>query len=307
MIKLPNIDKTLEDEFYENQKNKFIHKLQEHSRDGDFSAITNYFSNDRGVTFVEEKVKSVLIGRKAQLINAISIIGKTSCKKINRAFDNLYENFTTRKLGKAWAEKIGVKICPYCNRSYIFTLKTDGIRPQYDHFFPKADYPYLAVSLYNLIPSCGICNLAKKDTDTYPNRFIYPYDDEYGTEVKFKTTFPDDGDSSYLSGTNEKFGIDIDVSGTTGDLQAKVVFSKDVLKLEKLYEKHKDYVRDIIRNCRIYSDAYVESLLLTYPELFKSRDEVKNVLLMNYLQQKDWDKRVLSKLTFDISKEFGIS
>lgn len=32
-----------------------------------------------------------------------------------------------------------------------------------DHFYPKSLYPFFALSLYNLIPVCGTCNLVKSD------------------------------------------------------------------------------------------------------------------------------------------------
>ena len=70
--------------------------------------------------------------------SAIIEIGEIDEAK-NEGFHKLYDNFTKRKLGKEWAELIGVKVCPYCNRSYIFTLKKSGIRPQYDHYFPKSN------------------------------------------------------------------------------------------------------------------------------------------------------------------------
>lgn len=35
---------------------------------------------------------------------------------------------------------------------------------QFDHFYDKSDYPYLSMSLYNLIPSCSSCNHQKRIT-----------------------------------------------------------------------------------------------------------------------------------------------
>ena len=83
--------------------------------------------------------------------------------------------------------KIGVEICPYCNRSFIYTTPKKGTRPQYDHYYPKSKYPYLALSMYNLIPCCPVCNNAKNAEDTFDNKsLLYPFEEEYGYDIFLK-------------------------------------------------------------------------------------------------------------------------
>lgn len=50
--------------------------------------------------------------------------------------------------------ELGLKVCPYCNRSYVHPYYSSGgkTRADIDHFLPKSQYPYLALSFYNLIP-----------------------------------------------------------------------------------------------------------------------------------------------------------
>ena len=54
------------------------------------------------------------------------------------------------------------RTCPYCNQAYAFTIfknnKTGTLRPTLDHFLPQTQFPHLALSLQNLVPSCYICN-----------------------------------------------------------------------------------------------------------------------------------------------------
>jgi len=45
-----------------------------------------------------------------------------------------------------------LSFCPYCGLGYITTL---------DHFVPKSDFPYLAISPTNLVPCCSDCNKSK--------------------------------------------------------------------------------------------------------------------------------------------------
>lgn len=53
-------------------------------------------------------------------------------------------------------------VCPYCHLRQTETQPPApglaGYRPQLDHFFSQDEYPFLAVSLWNLVPSCGVCN-----------------------------------------------------------------------------------------------------------------------------------------------------
>ena len=96
---------------------------------------------------------------------------------------------------------MGIEVCPYCQRNYISNYegyegyeennkktKTKKTTVHLDHFYPKAHYPFLALSLYNFIPSCQVCNSVFKKAKEVQNS-IYLYEegfDELG--VKFKTS-----------------------------------------------------------------------------------------------------------------------
>ncbi|KAA6326871.1 hypothetical protein EZS27_024078 [termite gut metagenome] len=80
-----------------------------------------------------------------------------------------YENLISEKPEVSYevAKLIGVNTCVYCNRQYIFTVDSENnhiTRPEFDHYLPKSEYPFFALSLYNLIPSCHICNSNCKGT-----------------------------------------------------------------------------------------------------------------------------------------------
>ena len=95
--------------------------------------------------------------------------------RLKNIFDNVYneiekifsyKKFTTKKKKEYdaydLAKNLDIPTCPYCNRTYTKTVITKNrekiIRPEFDHWFPKNQYPLLALSFYNLIPSCHICN-----------------------------------------------------------------------------------------------------------------------------------------------------
>lgn len=247
------------------------------------------------------KIERLITGDILTLKEAISQIGVIVSDSVIARFKREYDNFCRRKLGKKWAQMMGVTTCPYCNRSYIFTSNKSGTRPQYDHYFPKSKYPYLAISMYNLIPCCSICNSLKQDADTYTEPFIYPYEDSYGERVTFVANGVDAESVESWLGAAAGYQIKIEYSEEIDrGLKEKISRAAETLKLEELYSKHGDYVKDILRTAYIYDDTYFGGLVTQYPDLFNDKHEAKNFVFFNYLEEESWGKRVLAKLTHDI-------
>lgn len=71
-----------------------------------------------------------------------------------------YEIFVNR--GYETIDKSGfirekqLRICPYCGMEVV--RESDRSKRQIDHFLPKRKYPFLALSYFNLIPACDLCN-----------------------------------------------------------------------------------------------------------------------------------------------------
>lgn len=297
MIKI-NIDDSTKQEIetlhYKDIKKSLAKAIKNMSNSPKYKKLKEYAVN-------EENLKKLIIGSKKDMMDAIDKIGELKLTKDNK-FINLYNNFTNRNWSKTLLDKLNINVCPYCNRQYTFTIKEKGIRPQFDHYFPKSKYPYLSVSLYNLIPCCSICNSKKSDIDTYKQEFIYPYDEEYSDNAVFKTKLVDYDFLSWI-GESDNFEIMIDYKNNN-DLKSKIENTARHLALEELYSKHTDYVKDIIKKTIIYNDSRINELLDSFPELFSSKEELINSIFMNYMDKDNWDKRPLSKLTYDIYNEF---
>lgn len=103
------------------------------------------------------------------------------CKKLfvlsgyNNWFQNGVNNYRL-------AEDLNIHSCSYCNREYTITYRPDGHKgkamvPQFDHWFPKKEYPLLALSFYNLIPSCATCNGIKSSIEMNLDDHMHPYID----------------------------------------------------------------------------------------------------------------------------------
>lgn len=87
------------------------------------------------------------------------------------------------------------------------------------------------------------------------------------------------------------------------ELKCKIRQAVTLFKLEDLYSKHSDYIRDILRTAYIYNDDYFEGLAVQYSDLSHSKQEAQDFVFFNYLDEADWGKRVLAKLTHDIAEE----
>ncbi|MBW7473855.1 hypothetical protein K0T92_03740 [Paenibacillus oenotherae] len=235
-----------------------------------------------------------------------------------------YSNFVDRYPPSKWGayqfvSRLNVKVCPYCNRQYIFMIcETKGkTRGKLDHFYDKATYPYLALSMYNLIPCCGICNSDLRGSDPFTvDTHLNPYMEDFGGLFKFSVAMKngDDlrpGDTSqidYLLGVGDEFDIVIKDSCMDLDLKQRVENNLSVFKIRELYNMHKDYVVDLIKKRVIYSDTQIDELFKKYGgKLFASREDVIATIVSNYVTDQNLDKRVLSKLTKDISEELNLN
>ena len=135
-----------------------------------------------------------------------------------------YEWFSKKTKDKEWdlwklAERLNkhLKFCPYCNAETIYAItikdgKTRLIKSAFDHYFPRGRYPFLGLSLYNLIPACTRCNSGLKG-DQYVGlvSMAHPYalehpdtmtDEDMHHKMKFNLIFNDAKCLSYCGSEN---------------------------------------------------------------------------------------------------------
>jgi len=212
------------------------------------------------------------------------------------------------RLDKPWfINELEMKVCPYCNRNYIFNfLKANkkNATAQLDHFFDKSTYPYLAICMYNLVPSCSTCNLRKssKKVDIF-----YPYLESFNESVKFKY----DGIKSREELSNQvlDFFDEKRVEFHLEPIRDKVKVKKhiEVFNLKPLYDEHKDIVSELLQKRVIYPDSYIDELFTRYKgTLFNTREDVLRLVTCGYVTDDEIGKRPLSKLIKDISEELGL-
>lgn len=263
-----------------------------------YKALDNWFkSNGLQITF--EEVIKAKPNKLSSIINSYKSIPRTKeIEYINtglfkRYFSNSSEYLKGGRYNAAELVKnLKLTVCPYCNRNFINNALDSKSRlrrsSQVDHFFSSSSYPFLAMSFYNLIPSCSSCNLFKgtKSID------YSPYDDNNTSSELFLfnlsvKSFVDSHDLSQ---------IDILI-----DIKDNIVKSNiDVFLLEHQYKTHNDHAQDLLIKNQMYTPLKLDELRRDFSSLNITEHDFKRIIYGNYLEKNDFYKRPLSKLTSDI-------
>jgi hypothetical protein len=263
--------------------------------------------NSSVATFLndEKNLKEILIGTP-DILDLLKDEFKTkkdiaSIKSLIRydAFIDKNED-TTFRFYNAYhlAANLKQDTCVYCNRSYTHTIissKNELIaRPTFDHWFSKSNFPLLALSFYNLIPSCSVCNSSIKGNETYSiNDIFNPY-------LKHAKA------SEQL---DFQFSYDLEDHVTArSKIKSQNAFTKksiDVMKLAEIYNCHNDEIRELIYLKKAYSLSYLNSLksILKIPI---SDNDVYRLAFGVYFEDDALNRRPLSKMKKDILLELGI-
>lgn len=232
-------------------------------------------------------------------------------KKLKQFFLGAYDNF--RNMGfnlylQKWFDSLNIKTCPYCNRNWLTTSLNKNSKSvlyfDVDHYFPKADNPWLAISFYNLIPSCTICNQRiKRDDELEIKKHLHPYLNDMDDILKFDVPvssldlfFEDDTELSLQIISRHKSDPEFE--------KAKNTFN--FFNLENLYNTHIDYTREIIQKNIVYSQNYVNELFEEYSDIFDSKEDLLKMIYGNYVLAENIHERPLAKLTKDLMEDFSI-
>lgn len=269
-----------------------------------YQKLNNFFYYEDG-KIQKNNVESLLLADKKQMMRYISTFGRFSETRSKVLTDNLfrYDAFSARKCAYEIMRIENVTVCPYCNRHYIFTLDNNKVRPQFDHFYPKSKYPYLALSIFNLVPCCSICNQAKSTLDTYETPILYPMDEEFGDEVRFTIK---GNDIKYIKGETNDFKLELNMDDASPGKKEKIERQNKRLHLKDFYDNHKDYVRDIVWNNHIYTEERIDELMNQFPQMFPTKEDMLSIIYMNDIRIGNLGKRPLAKLTRDIYSELII-
>lgn len=223
--------------------------------------------------------------------------------------------------GLKLAKVLNINLCIYCNREYISAISNSKgkkiISPAFDHFLSQKDYPYLAISLFNLIPSCYSCNSQLKLAEEFNLvDYLYPYDTSYENLAVFSVTLKKANLVSKFT-DEEIINInDLNISIESASCIPEVkIFGNTLLTDDhrkgnlKLFQTdyiynaiHKDSVLDIITQFRVHSKKDIESLKISY-KFITCESDIYQFYFNNYLNEENFNKRPLARLSRDIVKQ----
>lgn len=200
---------------------------------------------------------------------------------------------------------LSIKTCIYCNAQLAVVVeKTAGgtqAKFQLDHIRPKSKYPFLAISFFNLCPSCGNCNSAKsKNTVKFDLYTDNPKDDLN----PFLFYITQESIVKYMKSYDEEC-LKVGFLSTDG----YQVLSKDHDKnfsITGIYNTQKDIVAELIQKKEIYTESYKRHLAERFKGLFKDESIINRLIIGNYDAVEDIHKRPMAKFTQDIARQLNL-
>ena len=272
-------------------------------------AINKTQKNRKILEYVINNLNHILLAEPQDLLNIIKELSKHKPllftkkgakskinKEIYKAFG--YEAFRKTTLVEL-AAKLNVKTCPYCNMHYTLyaekepsSKKEDKLaKMQFDHFFDKKEHPYLSMSLYNLIPSCGVCNQGKS-TGSLPLEF-HPYESNIHKLFRFEIENPL---IQLYGGKADK--IKVKLKAISKVPQPDIDNFANMFNLIPLYSRHRDIAQETFD--KAYEDPYY-----TNPANFSwlcSKDPgyIQRLWLGTYVSKDEIEKRPMTKFIQDL-------
>ena len=184
-------------------------------------------------------------------------------------------------------KEVDFRVCIYCNRNFISNFHTKtATRATYtlDHFYQKGDYPIFSLSLYNLVPSCAVCNINIKGSNSV-EQYENPYSINYNFEVEAKFKLLPHYRVKLITSNAECYK-----------------YIRDFYHNE-VYETHTLEVKEMVKKREVFTDDMILKLsqLTRHPE-----SRIKAFIFGEVLYKKNLDTESLGKLKVDIAKELKI-
>ena len=257
--------------------------------DSDAKEITDKVIDEIETKFYELKKDRAKAGKKRAHFSPVYKLAEYLFVK------NGYNKLTDKS---QFYDATDIHVCPYCNVTEIWPIKEKGrkdtVKGELDHFYSKDSYPHLALSVYNLVPSCPFCNHGKRNMPSA--KLVNPYMLKSADDARFRMDIKDGGF--------------VDLNKCTDAIQIRLEDEKKVLgdnikafHLEELYNTHRDYAAEVYYKKKLkLNPTYCEFVNRQLKELHipsLSKEDISRIL-WGYYPQEDFSKRVLSKFLHDL-------
>lgn len=265
----------------------------------DVNRIENALSDIKYKNIIDNLKDIITTNNLTKYSNLRDAYSPSEKKEIKKAFD--YAGHRQNSDFMEHFKKLNIKSCPFCNNNYIYFYEKEAGKyntlATLEHYYPKAKYPHLSLSFYNLIPSCNTCNSKfKGSTEKHEGKILHPYFEDFNEKAQFSVS---------VGSLSVNKTIELEVNLKSNDEKCKT--SIDRFQLDKIYKQHNDIAKEIWNKAQVYNESQIEELYKSfYEKLGYSKEDVKNMVFCNYLHKDDIHKRNHSKLTQDILKQFDI-
>lgn len=276
--------------------------------------------------FTDKKIKTILSSKPSVILQESKdyklLFNKNVNKQVKRLVVFLFDYKTFSRKDSIYSikwdayklsEKLKINSCLYCNRNYILTVTNCNkkiIRPELDHFFPQSEHPILALSFYNLIPSCHICNSNLKGKVSFSlDKYLHPYLSSFDKE-NAKFTYEPKNPSAFF-GDNRNLKIKIDTSHVS-NLEQQVKGNIELFKLDYIYNEYVETVTNFIDLQRktnskrikdIYENIFTDSKGKKW--IYKEKD-IYELIIRNHYDSENFYKKPFGKFEKDIAKELKL-
>lgn len=299
--------------FYDTRLKKYIYDLKRECKEKNVSnkEQQELFTYIRGfIRDFENNIKADKV-RMEQLV-AVQNGWKNKKVKdiIKECLVQVYEDFiryqipsTQTEIGYKYMERLNVRTCPYCNRQYTFTIRRERkgafcTRPEFDHFYDKSDYPLLALTFFNLVPSCHECNHGKHTQHAGVNPYFESFSTKFSIQDKSEAPLNKNEILKVTCADDFTLGFDHPSDEERSNIQA--------FGLLRQYAEHRDYVQEIIEKYVTYDAVMEQGIPDAFQGTFRSSSDIRQFVWGKYLEEARYENRPLSKLTGDILDQLGI-
>ena len=297
-------------------KKDYLNILNSHELQEKWAKVRSEIIEQGGYAIVyPEELSDILVGDFELLSKIFFDYKRIKCDlttTLRKNVSNIFNYSGSKRLKiveffKHHAHQLGISTCCYCDMSYINVYSSSAGKKQshfdLDHFLPRSKCPITALSLFNFIPCCPVCNQRlKKDyfwavseADAImlsPSSSSYDYDGK----VRFLLLPLKTYRIINCQDNPEYFQLILSTSSPIyNKLNAK-------LCLEERYDFHKCEALRLLDLMRDYPPAHIKMIknVLGSNGISFSEKKITEDIFGSTFKQKH--KRTFGKLTSDIMK-----
>ena len=327
MKRFPLLDDWIENKHNDCRKKHIIDRLSSILSSEIFCPVQRNYVNEIMEFFVADGLiaRAGDLKRFARRIDMIYLNGGSipqPIAKVNYLFGEYnvfdYENFRALKgrgengwggipLMKELLKR--VKVCSYCNCDMVYAIELEScgkgkpplVKSAFDHFLPRCRYPFLALCLYNLIPSCYRCNSQFKQANyTDAMDAFHPYLDDVDDSTVF---IPKNLTEAVWKGKEDDDSVKIALCSRNTKEEFRTECYKRLFGIDEVYTQlYRKEAIGIIQKAKVCPPPYMKQVEKMFAAAgilnFDSHCFLYNVPAT----REDIDRYRLSKLTLDLEE-----